>query len=123
MEEGADPRLLTDDAALVDVGALEIIHATGADRVPFLHRLLTGDVAGTPVGGGGRSLLLTLKGQVAADIHLFVAAEEVRMVVAPGEGEPTAAALSRYAVMDDFTAAVDPTATVLALYGPRSFEK
>jgi folate-binding protein YgfZ len=114
---------LHDDVALVDVGALELIHAAGADRIAFLHRLLTGDVAGVPVGGGVRSLLLDLKAHVVSDMRVFVLPEEVRLVVAAGQGEPTAAALARYAIMDDFTATPDPAVGVLALHGPRAIDR
>src|SRR3954471_14764953 len=107
MDESVDPRVLFDDCAVVDVGAREVIRAGGADRLAFLHRLLTGDVAGTPVGGGSRSLLLNLKGHIVSALRTFPRADEVWMVVAPGQGEPTAKALSGYAVMDDFTATVE----------------
>ncbi len=107
---------------VVDVGALEVIRATGADRVAFLHRLLTGDVAGIAAGGGGHSLLLSLKGQVISDIRVFALASELRLVVPPAQGEATAAALNKYAVMDDFTAAIDPGLRVLAIAGPRALE-
>ena len=40
---------------------------------------------------------------------------KVRLVVAPGQGAPTALALSKYAIMDDFTAVVDPALKVLAV--------
>jgi folate-binding protein YgfZ len=120
MDEG---RWLATDAAVVDVGAREIIRASGADRLAFLHRLLTGDVAGTPVGGGSRSLLLNLKGHIVSDLRIFPRADEVWMVVAPGQGEPTAKALSGYAVMDDFTATVELGRGPLAVHGPRAAER
>jgi folate-binding protein YgfZ len=120
MDDSDDARLILDDSAVVDLGALELVHATGGDRVAFLQRLLTGDVTGTPVGGGSRSLLLNLKGHIVSDMWVFPRADEVRLVVAPGQGGPTAAALAGYAIMDDFAAAVDPTLVPLALLGPGS---
>src|SRR3954468_3045042 len=123
MDEAIDPRVLFDDCALVDVGGREVIRATGADRVAFLHRLLTGDVAGTPVGGGRRSLLLNLKGHVVSDMRAFVRPDEVRLVVAAGQGGPTAEVLSKYAIMDDFAATPDPGLGLLALHGPRAVER
>jgi folate-binding protein YgfZ len=120
MDEG---RWLAEEAAVVDVGAREIIRASGADRVSFLQRLLTGDVAGTPVGGGSRSLLLNLKGHIVSDLRLFPRADEVWMVVAPGQGDPTARALAGYAVMDDFSVAVDVGRGPLAVHGPRAAER
>jgi folate-binding protein YgfZ len=123
MDDVDDPRVLFDDCALVDVGGRDVIRATGADRIAFLHRLLTGNVAGTPVGGGSRSLLLNLKGHVVSDLRLFVFAEELRLVVAAGQGTPTAEALAKYAIMDDFTVKLDPALTLLALHGPRAVER
>jgi folate-binding protein YgfZ len=122
MDETSDPRLLFDDAAVVDVGACEVIRATGGDRIAFLQRLLTGDVVGTAVGRGNRSLLLNLKGHVVSDMRVLVGADEVRLVVAPGQGALTAEALSKYAIMDDFAAALDPTLVLVAVHGPRAAE-
>jgi aminomethyltransferase len=123
MNESDDPRVLFDDCAVLDVGGREVIRATGNDRVAFLHRLLTGNVTGTPVGGGSRSLLLNLKGHVVSDMRVFVLAHEIRLVVAAGQGAPTAAALSKYAIMDDFGATLDPTLGLLAVHGPRALER
>jgi aminomethyltransferase len=123
MDEAFDPRVLFDDSAVVDVGAREVIRATGADRIAFLQRLLTGDIAGTPEGGGSRSLLLNLKGHVVSDMRVFLRADEIRLVVAPGQGAMTALALSKYAIMDDFAAALDPTVGLLAVHGPRAAER
>jgi len=125
MDELDDPRVLFDDSAVIDVGAREVIRATGGDRIAFLHRLLTGDVVGTPVGGGSRSLLLNLKGHVVSDLRVFVLAHEVRLVVAAGQGTATAQALNKYAIMDDFAASPDPDPTLglLAVHGPRAIER
>jgi folate-binding protein YgfZ len=123
MDEVDDPRALFDDSAVMDVGGREIIRTTGADRIPFLHRLLTGNVTATPVGGGSRSLLLNLKGHVVSDLRLFVFPDEVRLVVAAGQGGPTAQALAKYAIMDDFTATPDSSLGLLAVHGPRAAER
>ena len=72
-----DRKRLLVDTAVVDVGALEVIRASGRDRVTFLQRLVTGDVAGTAEGAGSRSLLLTVKGHVVADLRIFVRADEL----------------------------------------------
>lgn len=123
MEVVADPKRVREDTAVIDVAPREIIRGGGADRIVFLHRLLTGNVAGTPVGGGTRTLLLDTKGHVVGDMFLFVLQEEVRLAVPAGEGGTLAAALGRYAIMDDFTAAVDGEAGMVALAGPRTFER
>jgi folate-binding protein YgfZ len=123
MDDTADLQAASDrDAVVVDVRA-EVVRATGSDRVAFLHRLLTGDVAGTAAGAGSRSLLLNLKGHIVSEMRVFVAPDQVRLVVAAEQGAPTVAALSAYAIMDDFTAAVDPALLPLALLGPGSEER
>lgn len=120
MDDSGDPRLVLDGSAVVDTGALEIVRAGGGDRIAFLHRLLTGDIAGIPVGAGRRALLLNLKGHVVSDMRVFPRMDGVWLVVAPEQGQPTAAALAGYAIMDDFTAAVEPTLSPLAVLGPGS---
>jgi len=108
---------------LPELGARELIVATGADRIRFLHGIVTGNVAGTPVGGGGRSALLTPKGHVVADMRIFVRADQVWIVVAPGLAAPTASALSRYAIMDDFAAAPRAGFASIAVLGPAAAER
>jgi folate-binding protein YgfZ len=113
-----DLGLLTSGAALHGGCARELIVATGRDRVRFLHGIVTGDVAGTPVGGGCRSALLTPKGHVVADLLIFVRPEEIWIVTDAGQGDATAAALSRYAIMDDFAATRRAGFAQLAVLGP-----
>jgi folate-binding protein YgfZ len=117
MQETVDPEVLRAGAALIDTGGLELIRATGGDRVAFLQRLLSAKVEGLAPGEGRRNLLLTIKGQVVADLRVFMRAEDLRLVAAPGQGAPAAAALSRYAIMDDFAATVVADWRVLALQG------
>ena len=83
-------------------------------------RIVTADVAGTPVGEGRRSALLTPKGHVLADMWLFVREEAIWVVVDPGQAEPTAASLSRYAIMDDFAAGREPEFASFSVLGPEA---
>jgi tRNA-modifying protein YgfZ len=103
--------------------ARELVVATGADRVAFLHRVVTADVAGTPVGGGCRAALLTTKGHVVADLLLFVRPDDVWIVVDAGQGDAAAAALSTYAIMDDVTFARRPGFVQLSVLGPAAAQR
>jgi folate-binding protein YgfZ len=124
MAEPGDPGPpFAEPAALVPVGAWELAHATGNDRIAFLHRLLTGKIEGLAAGQGARALLLTVKGHIVADLRVAVADDQVHLVLPPGQGEGTVAALSRYAVMDDFALALDPAARLLAVHGPATEER
>jgi folate-binding protein YgfZ len=120
----------TDDVGLLGTGAVlhggrerELVVTTGADRVAFLHRIVTGDVAGTPVGGGCRAALLTTKGHVVADLQIFVRADDIWIVTPAGQGEATAAALSKYAIMDDVAFARRPGFAQLSVLGPAAGRK
>jgi folate-binding protein YgfZ len=120
----------TDDAGLLQTGAVlhggrdrELVVATGADRVAFLHRIVTGDVAGTPVGGGCRAALLTLKGHVVADLLIFVRQDDVWIVTPAGEGDAVAAALSKYAIMDDVAFARRAGFVQFSVLGPAAERK
>jgi folate-binding protein YgfZ len=115
----------TDDLGLLKTGAVlhggrerELVVGGGKDRVRFLGGIVTGPVASTPVGGGCRSALLTTKGHVVSDMTIFVRPDDVWIVVERGQGEPTAAALTRYAIMDDFAALRRPGFAQLAVLGP-----
>jgi tRNA-modifying protein YgfZ len=106
------------DAVLLPDTGRELIVATGADRVRFLHGIVTADVTGAAPGQGRRSVLLTPKGHLVAEMEMFVRADAIWIVVGPGLGAEVAGALSRYAIMDDFAAAVRPDITFASLLGP-----
>ena len=115
--ETQDLKLLSTGAVLADP-AKDLIVATGADRSRFLHGILTGNVEGTPVGGGCHAALLTLKAHVVAELRIFVRDDSLYLLVPVGEGIAAAAALSRYAIMDDFTAAPRADFSVTGILGP-----
>jgi len=119
MADTDDISLLAQSSVLLPTSR-ELIVATGADRIRFLHGIVTADVAGTPVGGGCHSALLTPKGHVVADMRILVRPDDMAIVVDAGQGEPTAAALSRYAIMDDFVATRREGAVLAAVLGPEA---
>lgn len=111
--------LKTDAVLLAPLGK-DVVVARGEDRVRFLHGVVTGNVAGTPVGGGTHALLLTAKAHVLSEMRLFVRASDLYVFVAAGEGARSAEALARYAVMDDFTAEPAPGLRAVAVLGPHA---
>jgi folate-binding protein YgfZ len=113
-----DLDLLARDAVLRPQTGRELVVATGADRSRFLHGIVTGNVAGTAVGLGCPSALLTPKGHVIADMRLFVREDAIWIVVDAGQAEPVASTLVRYAIMDDFAAAPRLDAAFSSLLGP-----
>lgn len=105
------------DVALLAPLGKDVVVARGEDRVRFLNGVVTGNVAGAPVGGGAHALLLTPKAHILSEMRIFVRAHDLYLFVAAGEGARSAEALARYAVMDDFTAEPAPLHT-LAVLGP-----
>ena len=118
MNSTADLDVLAREAVLRPRTGRELIVATGADRSRFLNGIVTGNVAGTPVGGGCLSALLTPKGQVVTDMRIFVRADDFWIVVDAGQAETVATSLSRYAIMDDFAATARPDVAFSSLLGP-----
>lgn len=109
-------------AVWVDSGR-QLVVATGADRSRFLHGIITADVAGTAVGRGCRSALLTTKGHVVADMRLHVHPDAIWIVVDAGHAARIAETLSRYAIMDDFAAAPEADFGFASLLGPAAGER
>lgn len=116
----ADLTALATDAVRVTPLGKESLVMTGTDRVRFLNGVVTSNVAETPVGAGVQALLLTPKAHIVSEMRVFVRPEQLTLIVEAGQGEPTAAALSRYAVMDDVTIAAPPDFVLLGLLGPRA---
>ena len=117
--DASDPvNALRAGAALINPAGKQLVVATGADRVRFLQGIVTGNVADTAVGAGCHAALLTAKAHMVAELRIFVRETDLYLVVAAGQGADTAAALSRYAIMDDFAAATRADWDVLALLGP-----
>jgi folate-binding protein YgfZ len=110
-------------AGAADISSSVLLRATGADRVSFLHRLLSCDVKGLAPGGAARGLLLTAKGKVVADFLLAVLPDRVEMV-APPEARPALRdGLARFAVSDDVAFADrSGEAGLLSLVGPLAGE-
>jgi tRNA-modifying protein YgfZ len=117
VSETSDLGLLETGAVLLPDAGRELAVATGADRVRFLHGIVTADVAGTDVGRGVRSALLTPKGHVVADMRLFVRSDAIWIVADAGQAEPVATALARYAIMDDFAATPNPDFGLVSVVG------
>lgn len=117
---------LATGAVLLDLAAGEpgsdddrdVIIATGADRVRFLNGIVTGSVSTTPVGGGCHATLLNLKAHIVAELRIFPRETDTYLVVPRGQGAATAAALARYAIIDDFSAEPAWDFALLALLGP-----
>lgn len=93
----------------------------GAERVDFLHRLLTADIKGIAAGSGATSLLLDNKGHAQAAMEIGALADELFTIGVDPEIAVGMETLSRYVLRADVQ--ITPLdGVVLALIGPTADE-
>jgi len=102
---GADPAAeyaaLREGAALVDLGFRTVVRATGADRVTFLHGMLSNDVASLGPGAGCPALLLTIQGRVTADLRVAALGDALLLDVDVRARAALVEALEKLIIADD----------------------
>jgi tRNA-modifying protein YgfZ len=100
------------------LGKHRVFEVTGRDARDFLHRMLTQDVKGIPVGSGRAALLLTVRGRVVGDPFVWNLGDRFAMTLAPRAAEATIPALERYVIADDVAFADATDAWTTGLYLP-----
>jgi len=70
-------RIIADGAGWIERTDRGRLRFDGADRISFLHALLSNDVATLAPGGGTFALYLTPQGRMIADLHVFVRPDHV----------------------------------------------
>jgi folate-binding protein YgfZ len=115
----AEQRAMDRAAAVVDRSNREIIAVPGADRLSWLHLLLTQHVSELPVGAGTEALVLDLHGRVEYHAVLSHVADTVWLDVEPG----TSAGLLAYLEQMKFWSKVAPRSAteelaLLTVVGP-----
>lgn len=90
-----------DNAACVfDAGPRTYVEVLGADRLAFIHRMCTNQVAGRPAGSGCEAFFLDAKGRTLSYVHIFVGPESLLLETAAGQSEPLLTHLGGYVVRD-----------------------
>ncbi len=80
--------------------ATEGLEISGADRLRFLHGLVTCDVKALAPGSGCYGFFTTGQGKVLADFSLLAFADRLWLELPAGQGEVIAAHLSKYLIAD-----------------------
>lgn len=98
-----------------------VFKVSGRDARRYLHNRLSQDIRAVPVGAAVRAAALTPQGRVEGLFSLFVATEEIFLLVCDGGQRNTIlAALSRYIVAERISCEdVSHAATWLHRAGPR----
>lgn len=98
--DGERVDLLAGRAVLVPRVALGHLRLTGADRVAFLHGLVSHDVAALPEGGAIDALLLDHRGQPQAGLGVVRRREDLFVAVDDGAGEAVRRVLFEHVIFD-----------------------
>ncbi len=96
---------------------LAALDVTGADRLDYLHRMLTQAVEGLAVGQTAYACLLTPKGRILGDLRLWNLGDRLRLETQREALPAIRPPLERYVIADDVTFAdgpADEAAWVLA---------
>lgn len=115
-------------AGLMDRPERGVIRVTGADRVDFLHRMLTQDLRGLAAGPaetarGVRSFWLNRKGRIEADLLLIARADDLLIDVDAHLVGPTIQSLGSYAFAEDVVFEdARQSFHRLSIHGPHAWE-
>jgi folate-binding protein YgfZ len=109
---------LRDSAALVDLAYRARVHVTGADRVEFLHGMLSNDVRRLGSGDGCAALVLTDQARVVAQCVVLALADAILLDARARAAARAVSALARYVVADDVELALDDTTHAIGVLGP-----
>jgi len=98
--DGERVELLAGRAVVVPRRALGHLRVTGADRLAFVHGLLSHDVAGLPEGGAVDALLLDHKGQPQAGLGVVRRRDDLFLAVDDGMGEVVRRTFVEHVIFD-----------------------
>ena len=116
-------RAVRQRAGLIDWSAWGMIEVRGADRIAFLHQLLTNHIKALRPGSGCEAALLTPSAKLLTDL-LVLADTDTHWLIAPRFRTQTLLEqLNRYLITEDVTLVDRGDAfALLAVQGPASFE-
>ena len=96
------------------------LQVTGADRVRFLHSMISNDVEGLEDYQGRYGTFLTARGKMVADFYYYRLPQMVLMDVDLSLAERTRAALETYVIMDEVEISLSDRFSHFSLQGPRT---
>jgi len=98
--DGERVALLAGGPVLVPRLAYGHLRLTGADRVPFVHGLVSHDVAGLAEGEAVDALLLDHRGQPQAGLAVHRRRDDLFLAVHDGQGPTVARTLAEHVIFD-----------------------
>jgi folate-binding protein YgfZ len=122
-DAAAEHRALREAAAVLDLSCRSRLCLLGADRIPFLHGQVTNDIRRLRPGEGCYAALVTHKGRLECDLHVWLLPGEILLDFEPGLTAAVSRRLERFIVAEDVQVVdVAPHYGLLSVQGPRSAE-
>ena len=119
----AEYAALRASAAVFDLSFRSRLCLLGADRIQFLHGQVTNDVNSLGPVHGCYAALVTTKGRMQGDLHIWNLAEELLLDFEPGFAAAVVARLEKYIVSEDVQVIdVAPHYGLLSVQGPKAAE-
>ena len=114
-------RLLRTAAGLIDYSTQALIECRGPDRISFLQRLLTNDIAALSPGQGCRAALLTDTAKLVGELLVLADADAHWLLCDLRRAAPITSTLERYLFSEQVTVVNHERRLAgLALQGPRT---
>jgi folate-binding protein YgfZ len=119
----AEYTALRNTVVVLDLGFRSRLCLVGADRKKFLHGQVTNDVNALKTGDGCYATLVTAKGKMQSDLHIFCLENELLLDFEPGLAQAVTQRLDKYIIADDVQIVdVAPHYGLLSVQGPKSEE-
>ncbi len=116
-------RALTSGTGLIDYSTQALIEVRGANRMDFLHRILTNDINRLTPGTGCRAALLTVSAKLIAEFLVLVDADAVWLLCDLEQVDAAVKTLIWYVFNEDVMCRSRERAmAVLAVQGPRTMD-
>jgi folate-binding protein YgfZ len=105
-------------AAVGPLLAPAFLRLTGKDARAYLHRMSTQDLSGLVPGRSAYAAILTAKGHLLAEGHVFAEEGGLLLAVEPAALEAVRAHLRRFVIMDEVAIEDAPELRALPVLGP-----
>lgn len=106
---------------LLDYSTQAVIHVSGPDRIDFLHRLLTNDIAALRPGHGCRAALLSANAALIGDLLVLAHVDAHWLLCDATRASVVTEALTRYLFSEQVSLVnQERSHAVVALQGPRT---
>jgi folate-binding protein YgfZ len=101
---------------------LAVMAVRGKDRLDWLNRMATNDLADKKPGQGCYAFVTNVQGRIVSDLFILVGDSEITVVLPKQRLEAARAYLDKYIIMEDVELHPSPNAEVMRLSGPNSAE-